>query len=162
MTSPPHAIPAAPVTPARHPFVVPAEYVPEHAGLVSFVSSQERKGEWLLPHVFRVVSVLGNVEIDLTRARVAAGTSRIEIRAVFGNVEVTIPPGMRVECDGSGIAANFEVDTQVQPPLGTDAPLISIGGTALFANVEIKVVDPDKPGWMERIAARFSRHTPPR
>ena len=162
MTSPPHAIPAAPAPPSRHPLVVPAEYVPEHAGTVSFFSSQERKGEWLLPRVFRVVSVLGNVEIDLTRARVAAGTSRIEIRALFGNVEVTIPPGMRVECDGSGIAANFEVDAQVQPPPGSDAPLISIGGTALFANVEIKVVDPDKPGWMERIAARFSTTTPPR
>lgn len=163
MTSPPSAIPAVRVAPAPsaapppNAFIIPAEHVPDHAGVVSFVSSQERHGEWLLPRLLRVVGVFGNVEIDLTRARVGAGRSRIEVRAILANVEITVPPGMRVECDGSGIAANFEVNTNVQPPLGSDAPVISIGGMALFANVEVNVVDPNAPGWMERIAARFGR-----
>jgi hypothetical protein len=162
MPSEPNAATGLPVAPPVHPFVIPADYVPDRAGTVSFLSSQLRQGEWLLPRLFRVVSVLGNVEIDLTRARVGPGMSRIEVRAIFGNVEITVPPGMRVECDGSGIGANFEVKTQVQPPLDADAPIISIGGFAMFANVEVNVVDPDAPGWMDRLAARFGRHTPPR
>lgn len=153
-------VPRVPVAPAVHPFIIPDEHVPEHAGTVSFLSSQARQGEWILPRLFRIVSVFGNVEIDLTRARVGPGTSRIEVRAVFGNVEITVPPGMRVECDGSGVAANFEVDAKTQPAVDVDAPRISVGGIALFANVEVKVIDPNAPGWMERLAARFGRTGP--
>lgn len=149
-----------PAAPAVHPFIVPDEHVPANAGTVSFLSSQARQGEWVLPRLFRVVSVFGNVEIDLTRARVGPGTSRIEVRALFGNVEITVPPDMRVECDGSGVVANFEVDAKVQPAVGMDAPLISVGGTALFANVEVTVIDPNAPTWIQRVAARFGGTAP--
>jgi predicted membrane protein len=142
--------------PAQLP-TVPPELVPERAGTVGFFGSQSRKGDWLLPRLFRAVSVLGNVELDLTRARVGPGTSRIEVMAVFGNVEVTVPPGFRVECDVSGMFNNSEVDARNQGPLSPDAPTISIGGTAFFANVEVKVVDPNAPGWIERLTARLSR-----
>jgi hypothetical protein len=144
------------MVPARSQ-VIPAEFVPERAGTVAFLGSQNRQGDWLLPRLFRVVSVLGNVEIDLTQARVGPGTSRIEIRAVFGNVEIIVPPELRVECDGSGVFANFEANTKAQSrlALSPDAPLISIGGTAFMANVEVKVVDPNAPDWLERLKARL-------
>ncbi|MGH7678529.1 MAG: LiaF domain-containing protein [Gemmatimonadaceae bacterium] len=137
--------------------VIPSEFVPEKAGTVAFFSSQNRQGEWLLPRLFRVVSVIGNVEIDLTRARVGSGVSRIEVLAIFGNVEIKVPPEMRVECDGAGIAANFESDTRAQQLLSPDAPVISVGGTAYFANVEIKVIDPNEPTFLERITSSFRR-----
>jgi hypothetical protein len=135
--------------------VIPSELVPEKSGTVAFFSSQNRQGEWLLPRLFRIVAVLGNVEIDLTRARVGAGVSRIEVRAIFGNVEIKVPPEMRVECDGAGIAANFESDTRAQHLLSPDAPVISVGGYAYFANVEVTVVDPNEPTFLQRITASF-------
>ena len=61
----------------------------------------------------------------------------------------------RVECDGSGILANFEYQTKGQPPTSPDAPLISIGGTAFMANVEVKVIDPNAPTMLQRIASAF-------
>lgn len=145
-----------PDTPVRA-LTVPPELVPERAGAVAFLGSQSRNGDWLLPRLFRAVSVFGNVELDLTRARAGPGTSRIEVMVVFGNVEITVPPGIRVECDGSGIFNNFEVNTKGQAPLPPDAPLISIGGSAFFANVEVKVVDPDAPGWMDKLTSRLKR-----
>jgi hypothetical protein len=144
---------SAPYTPRSS--VIPAEYVPDSSGTVAFLSGQVRQGEWLLPRLFRVVSVLGNVEIDLTRARVGPGTSRIEIRAVFGNVEIKVPPELRVVCDGTGFLGNFESDTRAQNLLSPDAPVISIVGTAYFANVEVKVVDPNEPSFLDRITATF-------
>lgn len=137
--------------------VIPSELVPGRAGTVSFVGSQVRKGDWMLPRELRVVCVLGNVLLDLTRARVGPGRSRIEVRVVFGNVEIIVPPELRVECDGSAILANFEADTKTQPTLSSDAPLISIGGTALAGNVEVKIVDPNAPSWIDRLTARFTR-----
>jgi len=147
---------AKPLVPQRS-LVVPSEMVPERAGMVSFFGSQTRVGEWLLPRLFRVVSIFGNVEIDLTRARVGPGKSRIEVLTLFGNVEITVPPEMRVESDGSGMLSNFETDTKVQPVLSQDAPLISVGGTAYFANVEIRVVDPNAPGWFDKLTARLRK-----
>ena len=139
--------------------VVPDEFVPERAGTVAFLGSQTRQGHWLLPRLYRIVSLFGNVEIDLTMARVGPGESRIEVRALFGNVEIKIPPEMRVECEGTGILANFESNTKLQPPLGQDAPLIRIGGSALFANVEVTVVDPNEPTWLERITGQVKKLT---
>lgn len=137
--------------------VIPPEFVPDRAGTVGFLGSQTRTGDWLLPRLFRVVSCLGNVVIDLTRARVGPGTSRIEVRAFLGNVEIIVPPELRVECDGSAILANFEADTKAQPPLPPDAPLISVTGFAFFANVEVKVVDPDAPDWLDRLTSRLKK-----
>jgi hypothetical protein len=145
-----------PIVPARS-LIIPPEFVPERAGIVSFLSGQNRHGDWLLPRLFRVVSVLGNVVIDLTRARVGPGMSRIEVRAVMGNVEIIVPPELRVMCDGSGILANFEANTKAQPPLPPDAPLISIGGSAFMANVEVKVVDPNAPDWIDKLTSRLRK-----
>ena len=147
--------PAPPGASARS-LIIPSEFVPDRAGTVGFLGNQTRRGDWLLPRLFRVVSCLGSVEIDLTRARVGPGMSRIEVRAILGNVEIIVPPELRVECDGSAILGNFEADTRAQAPL-PDAPLISIGGTSFLANVEVRVVDPNAPHWLDRLTARLKK-----
>src|SRR4051794_27815053 len=60
---------------------------PSHAGVVSFLSSNERQGRWELPRHFRALAVLGNVELDLREANVGYGLSVIEAVAVMGNIE---------------------------------------------------------------------------
>jgi hypothetical protein len=142
---------------APRSLVIPSELVPDRAGTVVFFGNQTRHGDWLLPRLFRVVSIIGSVRIDLTRARVGPGTSRIEVRAVFGNIEIIVPPELRVECDGTALFGNFELEMKAQPALSPDAPLISIGGTASMANVEVTVVDPNAPGWFEKLAAKFKK-----
>jgi hypothetical protein len=137
--------------------LIPAELVPERAGTVAFFGSQERQGDWLLPRLFRAVSVFGNVVIDLTRARVGPGTSRIEVRAFMANLEILVPPDLRIECDVDAVLGNFETNTKAQQMLSSDAPLISIGGTAFMANVEVRVVDPNAPGWLDKLTARLTK-----
>ena len=140
-------------TSASH--VIPAEHVPESAGTVSFFGNQERKGDWLLPRLFRAVAFMGSVTIDLTRARMGPGTSEIELRAVLGNIEIHVPPELRVESDVAAIMGNFETDTKVETVTDPSAPLIRIHGTAFMANVEVKVIDPNAPGWLQRLAAKL-------
>jgi hypothetical protein len=136
--------------------IIPSEHVPERAGTVAFIGNQTRQGEWILPRLFRAVSVMGNITIDLTRARIAAGASDIEVRSVFGNIEILVPPEMRVECDGSTLAGNFESDAKMRLSYDPDAPLVRITGMAILGNVEVKVVDPNEPTWLEKVAARLS------
>jgi hypothetical protein len=141
---------------ASRAFIIPSEMVPPTAGVVGFLGSQSRGGDWLLPRLFRAVCALGNVKIDLTRARVGAGTSVIDARSFLGNIEILVPPHLRVECRGSGVLGNFEHSGSSVAVPPADAPLIIIDGTAFFGNVEVKVVDPDAPGFVGRLMAKIT------
>jgi hypothetical protein len=139
--------------------VIPAELVPERRGAVAFLSSTNRDGDWILPRAFRVVAFMGNVELDLTRARVGPGESHIEVRCIFGNVEITVPPGIRIEVEGQPFVGIFEVTRSAPSTTAPEAPLLRVTGASAFGAVTINVIDPNAPGWLERIRARLSSRT---
>lgn len=122
--------------------------------MVAFISHSARGGDWILPRRFRVVAFMGEVDLDLTHARIGAGTSHIEVRSIMGSVTVIVSPDIRVECEGDSIIASFDIDrAEVSPP--ADAPLVVITGMALLGAVHVKVVDPNAPGWYEKVRRRF-------
>lgn len=139
-----------------HRAIVPAEIVPQHRGMVAFISHSARGGDWILPRRFRAVAFMGGIDLDLTHARIGPGTSYIEVKTIMGSVTVLVPPDIRVECDGDSIVASFEIDRATVPP-PHDAPLVVITGTALLGAVHVKVVDPNEPGWYEKVRSRWSR-----
>lgn len=122
--------------PAFRHTIVPASEVRERAGVLSVFSGQSRQGEWTVPRELRIAAVFGSVDLDLREARIAAGETQINIYALFGSVEVLFPPGVRVEVDGDGFAASFQVVPDSTIPLPPDAPTIRITGSAYFASVE--------------------------
>lgn len=143
--------------PARvQPTVVASELVPERRGGVSVLSNVTRRGDWDLPRLFRAAAFMGNIELDLTRARVGPGTSHIEIAAFLSSVTVIVPPELRVECEVDPLMGSFEVKRDAQGTTSPDAPLVRITGTAVLTSVEVRVVDPNAPGWVERLRARWS------
>jgi hypothetical protein len=154
MTQPIHPASVPPV--AIHPTVIPPELVPEHRGAVAFLSHVAREGDWILPRTFRGVAFMGNVELDLTRARVGPGTSHIEMVAVMGSVTVLMPPDLLVECEGDPLLGSFEIKRQVESTAAPDAPLVRISGTAFMGSVEVKIIDPNAPGWFEKLRARLT------
>ena len=77
------------------------------AGVVSFLSSNERKGRWEMPRQFRALAVLGNVELDLRDAEIGYGLSVVEAVAVMGGIDLIIPPHVTVECDGDSLLGSF-------------------------------------------------------
>jgi hypothetical protein len=134
--------------------IVPLEAVPERNGVTVWWSSVTRQGEWILPRIFRAFAFMGNVELDLTSARMAAGTSEMEIRCVMANIELTVPADIRVICDGDGIAGTFEmVRIGEVPPLAPDAPTLRITGTAYLGSVSVKVKGIVGPGWKDKLKA---------
>lgn len=143
---PPHAI-----APLR---TIPENLVPDRSGVTVWWSNIKREGEWIFPRIFRTFAFMGNVELDLTSARMGAGTSEIEIRCIMANVEIKVPPDIRVLCDGDGIAGNFEVVRIGEaPPPTPDAPTLKISGTAYLGSVMVKVMGQVGPGWKDRLLA---------
>jgi Cell wall-active antibiotics response 4TMS YvqF len=118
---------------------------PAAAGVVSFLSSTEREGHWALPRRFRALAVLGNVELDLRAAEVGYGLSVIEAVAVLGNIEITIPPEVAVECDGDSFMGTFTLkySGRASPSLANREKVVRITGSAYAGAVTVSVKGPD-------------------
>ena len=134
--------------------VLPENLVPPRNGVTVWWSNIKREGEWILPRIFRTFTFMGNTELDLTFARMGEGTSEIEIRCIFGNVEIRVPPDIRVQCDGDGLAGSFEVvRVGVVPTPREDSPMLLISGSVYFGAVTVKIMGEVGPGWKEKLVA---------
>jgi hypothetical protein len=107
-------------------------------GVVSVLSRTDRTGQWDLPEHFRAVACVGDVRLDLCRARFLPGTSVIEVMAIIGKVVITVPHGVRVECDA------FKIRRRSRAVPREDAPCVRITGMTVLGEVRISVVDPDE------------------
>jgi hypothetical protein len=141
----------------RHPVLsrgLPPDHVPERGGVTVWWSNVTRKGDWILPRLFRAFTFMGNIELDLTSARMVDDVSEIDIRCIMASVEITVPQDVRVICDGDAIAGNFEIVRigKVDPP-PSDAPTVRIGGTAYLGSVTVKVQGFVGPGWKDKLKA---------
>jgi len=152
MTSPTSLPPA--VTRSQHPTLAP-DLVPERRGAVAFLSHTRRDADWILPRLFRVVAFWGNAEIDLTQALLAPGTSVIEIRCVMASVEIIVPPDLRVESEVDAVMGSAEVHRDIASTTSPDAPTVRIAGSAFMGSIEIKIVDPNAPSWLDKIRRRI-------
>jgi hypothetical protein len=126
-----------------------------HAGVVSFLSSNERQGRWEMPRHFRALAVLGSVELDLREAEIGYGVSVIEAVAVMGSIELTIPPQITVECDGDSLLGAFTLKyAGASPTQASPDRVIRITGTAYVGAVTVTVKGPSRK-MLERLARRL-------
>lgn len=140
---------AAPATPVRA--LVPAASVRPRGSAVAVFGSVERRGPWSVPRSTQVVSVFGNGEIDLREARLPAGLVELRVVAVFGNVEIIVPPHLAIEAEGVAVMGNFEHLDRVSAEPSPDAPTLVVKGVSVFGNVEVST---RLPGETARDAAR--------
>jgi hypothetical protein len=61
-----------------------------------------------VPRRLDVRTVLGNIELDLTRASFAPGVTEISLHAFMGNIEIQLPPHVGVEDHVSAVLGSFE------------------------------------------------------
>ena len=113
-------------------------------GIVAVFSENKKEGYWALPRHLRVLTVFGNVTIDLREATILPGESVIEAVAVFAEVKVFVPPSLNVECDGDALMGEFGFkkskrdETSLQRP-DPEAPFIRVIGSAYMASVTVRV-----------------------
>ncbi|OLE14299.1 MAG: hypothetical protein AUG20_04605 [Gemmatimonas sp. 13_1_20CM_3_60_15] len=126
------------------------------AGVVSFLSSNEREGRWQLPRRFRALAVLGNVELDLRQAEIGYGMSLIEAVAVLGNVEIQVSPDVAVECDGDSFMGSFTLkyEGRASPSMANREKIVRVTGSAYAGAVTVIVKGPDE-SLFDRISGHF-------
>jgi hypothetical protein len=127
---------------------IEAERPARRRHLVVF-SNLERRGSWVVPRELKATGWFGNLVLDFREARFPSGAVTLQVRAVFSNIEIIVPPQLAVECDGSSVFGSFAADASaVADP---DRPVLRIEGTAVFGNVEVST---RLPGESERQARK--------
>ena len=125
------AAPAAEATSARAAALAD---VPATGRIAAVLGSTERRGAIMVPAYLHVSAILGSVELDLREAVFGARVIEIHASAVFGSISVYVPPGVRMECDGTPVLGSFEADV---PNAETDGgPVIRLTGRAIFGSVD--------------------------
>jgi hypothetical protein len=85
------------------------------------------------------VALCGGVELDFREAVMPPGVTEVKIFAMWGGVDVIVPPGLNVECHGVGIMGGFDHAPEASGPVDPRAPTLRITGVALMGGVDITV-----------------------
>lgn len=147
--------PVATPAPSTAMVVAAPEAVEAKQRVLAIFSTVERRGGWRAPRRIDTVSVFGNAELDFREAALGAGVTEVHVRAVFGNVEIIVPPELAVECEGAAVFGAFTGSAgRVAEDPGR--PVLRVRGAAVFGNVEVvtRLV-----GESERDARRRRRQT---
>jgi hypothetical protein len=121
---------------------------------IAIFGGVERVGRWPVPRRLRTVAVFGGVVMDLREAQLPAGRVDVDVRVVFGGLQIIVPPNLAVEVHGSAIFGGFENVDRVPATPDPAAPVIHIHGTAVFGGVSIETRLPGESG---RVAHRRRR-----
>ena len=109
---------------------------PSSGGAVAILGGFSRKGEWTVPRHFTAFLFMGGGEIDLREARFEEREVSINIVAIMGGCEITVPEDANVRVTGVGIMGAFE---HSEPGGGSpDGPVITISGVAFMGGVDVK------------------------
>lgn len=106
---------------------------------VAIFSGSNLEGEFKAPRKLDALCIFGGVNIDLRKAAIPADGMVIDTVAVFGGVEILVPPGVRVQVEGVAVFGGYN---RPRASLDESGPLIRVRGVALFGGVDIKVKTP--------------------
>ena len=84
-----------------------------------------------------ITSVLGSVTLDLTKATPVPGGASVSATAVFGGIDVVVPPGWAVSIRGLPLFGGWD-DTTSRTDVGPDTPRLDIQVLVLFGGLEVK------------------------
>ena len=93
------------------------------------VTSQEFRGG-------EAVAIFGGSDLDLREAALADGQADLEVTAIFGGVQLRVPPGWRVNLRNVTLLGGNEQSRQQPAPEDTTGEL-TITGTVIFGGLEI-------------------------
>jgi len=115
---------------------------PGSSTAVAILGAFERKGDWVVPKELSCVAILGGGELDMREAQFEEPTVKINIMAVMGGVEITVPDDANVQVHGVGIMGAFDHKASGGGQPG--GPTIVITGVAFMGGVEVKRRKPRK------------------
>lgn len=104
---------------------------------VAILSGASRKGRWVVPPKYQVVTLMGGVEIDMREATFAEPVTVINLAVMMGGVEIKVPEGVEVHNEAVAIMGGTEVGGDPGAYVGADRPVVRLTGVVLMGGVEV-------------------------
>lgn len=144
--------------PERRFRVTSAAHVKEKQFVFAVMGGATRRGPWTPARTNYALAVMGGVQLDFREAVLGSGVTDVQVFAMWGGVEIIVPPGMRVESHGLALLGGFEhVEDARTRADEADAPLLRITGAALMGGVEITFRHPGESPREARRRRRLER-----
>jgi hypothetical protein len=102
---------------------------------IAIKGSVRRGGRWRVPHAMTTFAYKGGSQLDLRAAELTASVTAIRAVSYKSDVEIVVPPGVRVVTGGFGVSRG---DDDVEDLLAPDAPVIHVRGFAYKGRVEVR------------------------
>ncbi len=103
----------------------------------------------VMPTLFDIRALFGNVELDFRNTIFQPGVTEISIHSTLGNIEIKLPPHVEVEqagdltfCSFSMKDKGFKRADMLLPGPGT--PIVRFTGASFLTNIEIRRVKGDR------------------
>jgi hypothetical protein len=106
------------------------------AATSSVFGDLRRAGEWTVPASSRWRTTFGDVVLDLREARVGAGETTIEAGTIFGDIQLLVPEGVRVEVQAKTFFGSVRQEAGDAADLG--APHVVLTGGTWFGDVRVR------------------------
>lgn len=85
-----------------------------------------------------VTAIMGGLELDLRKANMTGESAVIDVFALWGGIELQVPPDWSVEVQGVAILGAIENKARASAVEGNPAKRLILRGTVLMGGVEIK------------------------
>ncbi|WP_086822481.1 DUF1707 domain-containing protein [Allokutzneria sp. NRRL B-24872] len=110
---------------------------------VAVMSGAVRNGRWRVESDVTAFAMMGGVELDFRKAVLTSKVTTITAVAIMGGIQITVPPGVRVEVGGFSIMGGKDVNVD-EDSVTADSPTIRINGFALMGGIEIVTKHPKR------------------
>lgn len=109
----------------------------ESETIVNILGSNDRSGQWVVPRVIKVYSILGGSTIDFTDARFNSPNVRVQIISILGGDKIYVPENVNVVTKAFCVLGS--VENKAPSIASRQAPTITIEGLILLSSVDIKI-----------------------
>ncbi|WP_370513910.1 LiaF domain-containing protein [Corynebacterium sp. zg331] len=99
--------------------------------------SSSRTSLVALPERHTVVTVLGNLKLDLRNTHFSSRNTTIHAQAHLGHITIIVPPEVRVQMDGTSILGLFSHKRKIPEGPSSNGPVLRITGLALLGGVKV-------------------------
>lgn len=136
--------------------VTSAAHVKEREVIVAIMGGATRRGQWSPARKNFGLAIMGGTELDFREAVLGPGVTEVQVFAMWGGVDIIVPPGINVESHGMGLMGGFDHFTE-RAAEDPDAPTLRITGLAVMGGVDITQRYPGESSREARRRRRLER-----
>jgi hypothetical protein len=110
----------------------------ESQQVVAIFGGASRKGNWHVSPKINAVTIFGGAEFDFREAQLPAQEITLNCTCIFGGIDITVPPEMRIIQSGIAIFGGHDIGSDAPESDRSDAPVLRLTGLTLFGGVSAK------------------------